>query len=302
MSATDRSRLLWSLCERQHGVVTRVQLLELGLTNSAIHGRIRNGRLHRVHRGVYAVGRPQLDRRGRLLAAALACGPQAALSHRSAAAFWGLLRQPGNPVEISVPLDVNRRRPGIVIHRRTHLSSQDVVERDGIPVTTPLRTLMDIAGRVSPQSLETAVNEADRLDLVPVERLREEISEQPRKTGSCHLRELLDVQFFALTDSELERRFFRLVRRANLAKPLTRTVIAGHRADFYWPDLGLVVETDGLRYHRTPTQQSKDRQRDQAYAMAGLTPLRFTHVQVAREPNRVVNTIRTVAGRLRDGS
>jgi very-short-patch-repair endonuclease len=255
-----------------------------------------------VHRGVYAVGRSQLDQRGRWLAAIFAGGPQAALSHRSAAALWGFLRLPGDPLEISVPLEVNRRRPGIVIHRRSHLSSDDVMDRDGIPVTTPVRTLMDIAGQLSTAALESAVNEADRLDLVGVERLRTAVKEERRLPGTRRLRELLDARFFALTDSELERRFLLLVRRANLPRPLTRAVIAGHRADFYWPDLGLVVETDGLRYHRAPTQQSKDRQRDQAYVMAGLTPLRFTHAQVAGDPDRVVNTIRAVASRLGDGA
>lgn len=116
--------------------------------------------------------------------------------------------------------------------------------------------------------------------------------------GARRLRELLDRRTFALTDSELERRFLPLSRRAGLPKPLTGASVAGYRSDFYWPELGLVVETDGLRYHRTPTQQGKDHERDQAYAAAGLTALRFTHAQVEFESERVIETLCAVGTRL----
>jgi very-short-patch-repair endonuclease len=292
------SAAVWRLAAEQHGVVTREQLLAVGLSGSAIQHRLANGRLHRVHRGVYAVGRPQLDRRGHWLAAVLACGPRAALSHLSAAALWGFLAADSDPIEVSVPLHVHRTRPGLVVHRRSNLSRRDLTKRDGIAVMAPARTLIDIAARLTARQLEAAVSEADRLNLVDPDQLRRALAGERGSTGGPALRELLDSRTFALTDSELERRFLRLVRRANLAKPLTRALIGGHRPDFYWPNLGLVVETDGLRYHRTPTQQTKDRQRDQVYVMAGLTPLRFTHAQVVHEADRVVNTLRAVAGRL----
>src|SRR3954468_8763627 len=288
------SRTVWRLAAKQHGVVTRAQLLAAGLSGPAIHHRVANGRLHRIHRGVYAVGRPQLDRYGRWLAAVLACGPHAALSHRSAAVLWGLIGGEPDPVEISVPLHVHRTRPGLVVHRRSNLGERDLAKREGIAVTTPARTLADLAGRLSPGQLEAAINEADRLNLIGPEALKRALAGERGSVGAPKLRELLDSRIFALTDSELERRFLRLVRQANLAKPLTGALIGEYRADFYWPSLGLVVETDGLRYHRTPTQQAKDRQRDQAYVLAGLTPLRFTHAQVAREPDRVVSTLRAV--------
>src|SRR3954471_7547999 len=271
------SRTVWRLAAKQHGVVTRAQLLAAGLSGPAIHHRVANGRLHRIHRGVYAVGRPQLDRYGRWLAAVLACGPHAALSHRSAAVLLGLIGGDPDPVEISVPLHVHRTRPGLVVHRRSNLGERDLAKREGIAVTTPARTLVDLAGRLSPGQLEAAINEADRLNLIGPEQLKRALAGERGSVGAPKLRELLDSRIFALTDSELERRFLR---------------------DFYWPSLGLVVETDGLRYHRTPTQQAKDRQRDQAYVLAGLTPLRFTHAQVAREPDRVVSTLRAVTARL----
>jgi Protein of unknown function (DUF559) len=120
----------------------------------------------------------------------------------------------------------------------------------------------------------------------------------PRHSGVGRLRRLLDAHAFVLTDSELERRFLRIVRGAGLPPPLTAAWVNGFRVDFYWPGLGLVVETDGLRYHRTPAQQTRDRARDQAHTLSGLTPLRFTHAQVWREPDRVGRSLRRVADRL----
>jgi very-short-patch-repair endonuclease len=113
------------------------------------------------------------------------------------------------------------------------------------------------------------------------------------------LRATLDRATFVLTDSELERRFLPIARRAGLPSPRTRAWVNGHRVDFHWPELGLVVETDGLRYHRTATQQARDRRRDQEHVAAGAVVLRFTHAQVAYDPEQVRRTLDAVAGRLR---
>jgi very-short-patch-repair endonuclease len=115
------------------------------------------------------------------------------------------------------------------------------------------------------------------------------------------MRELLDRRTFRLTDSELERRLLPIVRRVGLPPPETGAEVNGFRVDFYWPDLGLVVETDGLRYHRTPAQQARDRLRDQMHLAAGTTPLRFTHAQVRFEPEHAEGTLTSVAHRLRAG-
>src|SRR4029077_10528564 len=224
----------WCLAEQQHGVVARRQLLELGLSSQAIQHRLSKGRLHRVERGVYSVGRPELNRRGRWMAAVLACGSRAVLSHRSAAALWGIGTELPNWIEISVPVTSVRKRDRVRVHRRPNLRSSDVTVRDGIPVTNPVRTLIDIARRLDPPRLERAINEADRLDLVDPERL-----------------------FAALED-------------------YTGQLGVG-------PHLALVVEADGLRYHRTPAQHGRDRLRDQTHAAAGMTALRFTHEQVRFE-------------------
>ena len=283
------------LAARQHGVVSRAQLLELGLSAPAIKHRLRRGRLHAVHRGVYAVGRPQLTRLGALNAAVLAAGPGAALSHEQAAEVYGLRRRRRGPIELTVP-NARRARPGLRLHRRA-LPEADLTTRHGIPVTSPVRTLLDLAARLRERELEALLNEADKLDLADSDELRTALGARAGQRGLASLRRLLRREVFALTDSELERRFLPIARRAGLPPPLTQAHLNGFRVDFFWPDLGLVVETDGLRYHRTPAQQARDRRRDQALAAAGLTPLRFTHQQVAREAKSVETTLRAVVRR-----
>ncbi len=247
------------------------------------------------------MGRPALTRRGRWMAAVLGCGPGAALSHRSAAALFGIdlgREGVGLPIEVSIPVPSDRRRPGVLVYRRPSLRSADLTTRDGIPLTNPVVTLIDLAWLLSSHALERAVNEADKLGLVDEETLREELDRHAGRRGVAALRRLLGDRAFRLTDSELERRFLRLVNQAGLPVPITGARLNGYRVDFHWPDRGLVVETDGLRYHRTATQQARDRERDQAHAAAGLTTLRFTHAQVRNEPDRVARTLRAVLDRL----
>ena len=292
---------IWALVRMQHGVVSRRQLIEQGLSSRAVEHRIANGRLHPIHRGVYAVGRPQLTHRGRWMAAVLRCGSGAALSHESAAALWQVRRQGEGPVEISVPAASCPRPPGIRVHRRVGLGPDDLRICSGIPLTRPTRTLIDLATRLPPWELEAAVNEADKRGLVDPETLRSALGRLTGQPGAGVLRAVLDRRTFVLTDSELERRFLPIVRRAGLPLPVTGRYVNGFKVDFFWPSLGLVVETDGLRYHRTPAQQARDRLRDQTHAAAGLTPLRFSHAQVELEPGRVEATLANVARRLAGG-
>jgi very-short-patch-repair endonuclease len=234
------------------------------------------------------------------MAAVLGGGSRAVLSHGSAATLWGIRAEPTNLIEISVPFSSGRRRPGVRVHRRPTLRSSDLTVRDGIPVTGPVRTLIDIARRLDPPRLERAINEADRLELVDPETLFAALEEYPGQPGVGPLRDILGRRTFRLTDSELERRFLPLAAAAGLPVPLTRQCLNGFKVDFYWPNLGLVVETDGLRYHRTPAQQARDRLRDQTHAAAGLTPLRFTHAQVRFEAAHVEATLVAVARRLEE--
>jgi very-short-patch-repair endonuclease len=289
---------VWALAIRQHGVVTRAQLLELGFSAKSIKHRLLKGRLHPVWRGVYAVGRPQLTPFGRWMAAVLTCGPAAALSHGDAAALLEI--QPLRPgaVEVSMTSGTQRRRPGIIVHRRTGLQGQ-VTRKHGIRVTSPTCTLVDLAVRVDRDELEAAINEADKRDLIDPEELRAAVEKMPPVPGVALLRSTLDRRTFTLTDSELERRFLPIARDAGLGRPTTRCYVNGFLVDFYWPDLDLIVETDGLRYHRTPAQQARDRVRDQVHLAAGLTPLRFTRAQVALDRDYVRETLAIVARRLR---
>ena len=286
---------VWELARIQHGVVSREQLVALGLHPQAVRRRVSSGRLHPVRRGVYAVGRPELSRHGLWMAALLSCGTEAALSHLSAAHLWELLPHNSRAsIHVSVPSSVVRQRPGITIHRRT-LTPADFTRRHNIAATSPVRTLIDLALILPTARLEAAINEADIHGYVNPETLRHALEPLKGQPGVAKLRETLDRRTFVLAQTELERRFVPIARHAGLPKPLTQRWVNGFRVDFYWPDLRLVVETDGLRYHRTPAKQTADLRRHQAHSAAGYVPLRFSHAQVAFEAEYVEGTLRRVA-------
>ena len=292
-----QSAAAWAVARLQHGVIARWQLLELGFSADAIKHRVSVGRLHPVARGVYAVGRPQLSRYGRWMAAVLSCGPEAALSHESAAALWGIRDRERGVIDVSLPMHSRRNRPGITIQRRS-LTAQNFTTLHNIPVTTPVCTLIDLAARLGREETERAVNQADKLDLVDPEALRSALDQTDPRPGVRPLRKILDYRTFTMTDSMNEQRFLPIARKAGLPKPETQQWVNGFRVDFYWPELKLVVETDGLRYHRTPAQQAADRLRDQTHTAAGLTCLRFTRAQVKFEPDHVQTVLAAVARRL----
>jgi very-short-patch-repair endonuclease len=301
---------VWRLARSQHWVVTRAQLMELGLGSEAIRHRLRIGRLHRVMRGVYAVGRPEVDSRGRWMAAVLACGPQALLSHHSAAALLRIRDERPGPIDVVVPDHVVRRHSGIRVHRRAGLlSPSDRPARwpasgsvDRIPVTGPVPTLVDLAMGLPSAELEAAVNEANQRNLVDPESLREALDSIPARPGVARLRRLLDRDTFVLTTTRLEQLFLPLARAAGLPLPQTQVWLNNHRVDFYWPDLSLVVEADSFRYHRTPAKQAADNRRDQAHIATGLMPLRFSHWQVRHEPAHVRRMLTIAARRLGPGA
>lgn len=299
-----RSGEIWALVRRQHGVVSRRQLLGLGVTAAGIRHRLRSGRLYPVMRGVYAVGRPDVPRHGRLMAAVLACGvPEAMLSHRSAAELWGLVEpRRGRPVDVSVPLSSRCCRDEIRIHRRTAVGAAALRRVRGIPVTDPVTTLIDFASEADGEQIEGAVNEASHRDLVDPETLRAVLADTPPRPGVRPLRRLLDRDTFVLTQTVLERRFLRLVRTAGVPLPESQAWLGEHRVDFHWPEFGLVVECDSLRYHRTALKQAEDMRRDQAHVLAGRNALRFNHYQVRYEPDYVVGTLRTMFARMAGSS
>ena len=293
----QRSASAWRIAAGQDDVLSTAQLLELGFTYSAIRHRARKGRLHLLWPGVWAIGSPHVSHRGLWRAAVLTCGPEAMLSHEGATGLWSLRPATGT-IAVSVPAHVVRRRSGIRIHRRADLSAADRREKHGIPVTSPALTLVDVALALTDSQLEAAISEADRLDVIDPEMLRSTLDSMPRRPGIGRLRSILDRRTFVLIRSQLERLFLPLARGVGLPRPETQVLLNGFEVDFFWPELGLVVETDGLRYHRTPAQQARDRLRDQKHAAAGLTPLRFTHAQVAFEPAHVRGVLDAVARRL----
>jgi len=291
-----RSRQTWELAGRQHGIVTHRQLLALGFGSRSIEHRRATGRLHLVDRGVYAVGWPALDRRRRWMAAVLACGEDAALSHRSAAALLRIGSELRGRIDVSVRGRHELRRPGLLIRGRPSLAAEDVGLSDNIPVTSPARTLVDLAAELDIVAVERAVNEADKRDLIDPESLRLALDRYAGEPGVRPLRKLLDKLFFRLSDSDLEIYFRHIVVRAKLPLPLSKQRVNRFEVDFFWPDFGLVVETDGLRYHRTPSAQTRDARRDRAHVIAGMTPLRFTHYEVRYEPRQVAKALtRTIA-------
>jgi very-short-patch-repair endonuclease len=289
------SRQFWELVASQHGAIAHEQLRALGLGDGAIRHRISRGDLHKQHRGVYAVGRPDLTFEGQLFAALLAAGEGAAISHETALALWGISPVTDEePIHVSVA-DVRHpsHRNDVRVHRRKPMPP--ITACGDIPVVEPLHTLLDVAARWPPHRLEAAINEADKLGLVRFDAALALLDDLAGKRGIRKLREAFSAH--TATDSDLERRFLKLALRAGLPRPLTQARVCGLRVGFCWPELRLVVETDGLTYHRTPSQQARDRRRDQILTAAGMTPLRFTNAQVRREEAAVIATLTAVAKR-----
>jgi very-short-patch-repair endonuclease len=266
-------------------VITHAQLVALGYSAKAIKHRLATGRLFRIYEGVYAVGRKQLTQEGRWIAAVLACGEDAALSHESAAALWGIARTEGTKIHVSV-LSQRRSRDDIEVHRRQAL---DATTRDGIRVTTPAQTLIDLGAR---PDIEQLIGEADLRGLVRLGALRTAATKAGRP--GAPLRSVIERLAFRVTQSELERAFLRLVAEAGLPLPDTQTRIGRTRVDFFWSGIGLVVETDGARFHANAVQQTADRKRDQAHTRAGRTPMRITHTQVFYEPSETATLLAEV--------
>jgi very-short-patch-repair endonuclease len=276
-------------------VLTRRDLARLGFSEAAIEHRLATGRLHRLSPGVYAVGRRELTPDGRWMAAVLVCGDSAALSHRSAAELWDIGREQRGRIDVSVMSAREVKRRGLKVRTRKLLQPGNVTRRRGIPVTGPVQTLIDLASELSEMRLERAVNQADVHELVDPETLRKALDGHRGELGVKKLATLLDRHTFRLSDSDLEVLFRPLALAARLPLPLTKYWLLGYETDFFFPDLKLVVETDGLRYHRTPAQQARAAKRDQTHVAAGYRVVRFTHWQVAHAADEVTAVLRQLA-------
>jgi hypothetical protein len=285
------------LAGRQHGVVATRQLSALGLARGGVAARARAGRLHRVHRGVYAVGHTVLTVNGRRMAAVLAAGPGAVLSHASAAALWDIRPTSATRIDISVRSAGGRaKRPGLRIHRTPTLQTDEITAHQGIRVTSPARTLLDLASSLPRRALERALDEAEIRELYDRRALEAVALAHAGEHGARALAEALAQDGDpVLTDSELEEIMLGLCDEQQLERPTPRAWVAGLRVDFLFAASRLVVETDGYRYHRTRRAFERDRERDAILARAGYRTLRFTHRQLTREPALVAETIRSSA-------
>jgi len=295
-----KDRLIAELAARQYGVVSRSQLLSMGIGAGAIDTRLRRHRLHRLHRGVYAVGHLALVPLAREMAAVLACGDGAVVSHRSAAAVWHLLAATENsPIDVTVVRSSGRRRPGLDVHHSRLLSRADVRHLRGLPITAPARTLIDLAETATDRELERATHEALARRLLTARSLLAETSRFGGRRGLTRLKRLIDEGGAeTLTRSEAEERFLALVRAAGLPDPEVNARIEGYEVDFLWRAHTLVIEIDGFQFHSSREAFERDRRRDADLQGNGLSVLRFTWRQVVEEPfATLARTVRAIEKR-----
>jgi very-short-patch-repair endonuclease len=273
-ATTSFDQAIARLATAQHGVVSLSQLAGTGLGRNGVTKRVEAGRLHRVHWGVYAVGHARLTEKGRWLAAVLTCGGGAVLSHRSAAALWGMRPQSSGPIEITVPTSNGRRkRRGLWLHRSTTLIAASATREDGIPVTTPARTIADLRRALPPDHLDAAIRRAEilRLDIGP------QPGFEPDRAKS-----------------DIERDFLRLCRKNQLPEPEVNEWIGDYQVDFLWRAQKIIVEMDSWKYHGTRSSFEADRKRDVELKLLGYEVLRFTDRQLTREPDRLAPTLRAL--------
>ena len=287
-------RAIAGLAARQHGVVATRQLVALGLTQQAVSRRAASGRLHRVHRGVYASGHPVLGVRGRWMAAVLACGDGAVLSHASAGALWGLRRSDAAHPDVTVPRPGGHARPRVCVHRAPGLAATEVTVRDRIPLTTAARTILDLAARLPSAYLEQVLNQAELRELTDHRSLAAVVNAHPGHRGAGRLARALAAHRAGadVTRSDLEILFRQLCADHGLPMPRSNARIADLEVDALFVEHGLVVEIDSWRYHRGRRAFEADRARDAVLARAGHRTLRFTDRQLTEQPATVVATLR----------
>ena len=281
----EREKAIATLAAAQGGSISRLQLICLGLPAKAIDARVRDGRLYVIHRGVYAVGHPHLGRAGRLHAALLATGPGSALSHRTGASLWEMRPTLRARVEVTAIRGGRSGDARLHVHRVRALDPRDITVHEGFTVTTPARTLLDLAEVLPRPALDRAIEQALIVRRFDAAAVADVLRRSRGRRGLAALRaataDLLDTP--PDLRSGLERRFRELCRRHGLTLPLTNTPVAGVRVDAHWPQARLVVELDGREIHGTPQAFERDRRRDRALAVAGQRVVRVTDDQMKTE-------------------
>lgn len=282
---------LAELAARQHGVVSVPQLRALGFGESAIRRAVLAGRLHPLHRGVYAVGHVNLSRRGRCSAAVLACGPGAVLSHHSAAWLHGLARWEPAPFHATGPVP-RGPRPPVRIHRARRLEEADRELVEGIPVTSVARTLLDLAATVRFDQLRRLLKRAEELGIFDLRAVDSLLARTRGHHGwGCLRRALALYRPAAPTRSTLEERFLDLCAEAGLPHPRVNCVEHGYELDMFWPDHRFAVELDVFETHGTRESFESDRERQEDLLLEGITVTRVTGRRLEREPDRVIERV-----------
>ena len=300
----SREQAIAARARLQHGVITLSQLRELGLSASAVRSRVATGRLHRLHRGVFVAGHVPLTRKGRYMAAVLACGPGAALSHRYAADLRGLRGSDRAAIDVTSPCRAGRRHAGIDVHSGATLVDRDVDVVHGIPCTSFARTLLDLASVVDRRGLERACDQAEVLEIFDLRAIEDVLARAGghRGVGALHAVRQQHMIGTTLTRSALEEQFLALCRGNAIEQPEVNGHVAvpatdGFTADFVWRRASLVVETDGRETHGTARAFEQDRRRDALLALAGWRVVRFTWQQVLGEPDHVARVVRGLIAR-----
>ena len=288
-------RLIAQVASAQHGVVAYWQLTDLGLSDDAIHYRAKAGRLHQLYVGVYAVGHTKLTIRGRWMAAVLACGPDAVLSHRDAAALWQVRRSSRGFIDVTAPGRTRNARSGLDVHRpRKPLEPDERTVHDGIPVTAVPRTLLDLASVVPLNSLRYAWEDAERqrlFDLTEIQTVRNRFK---RRKGLKHIDLLIAERrpLPQITRSRLEQMFLEFCARYGLPTPSMNVWIGEFEVDAVFPDHHVAVELDGRDYHSHATAQERDPVRDLKLQILGYKPTRITYRRLVTEPDNLATDLR----------
>ncbi|MEA2144327.1 MAG: hypothetical protein QOI64_2757 [Solirubrobacteraceae bacterium] len=281
------------LAARQHGVVSWRQLLDAGVGRGAIDHRVRSGWLHRMHRGVFAVGHPPLTREARWMGAVLACGEGAGLSHGCATALWDIRSYSGTWIDVTVPTRAGRaRRDRIRLHRSSTLTTDDITTHRGIPVTTVARTLLDVAATLREAGLARTVEQTEIRRLFDLTAVQQTLARNPNHPGATRLKRALSLyREDEFTRSELEQAFLALCDAHGIPRPLVNHLVEGEEVDFVWPEQRLIVETDGRGTHLTRAAFERDRARDARLLVLGYRVLRFTELQVRLDGSTVAQTL-----------
>jgi very-short-patch-repair endonuclease len=294
MSLQDETveEVLARIARRQHGVVTRKQLLDAGVSSDEIRWRLREGSLIRVHRGVYRVGHRAPSIEARYLAAVLACGDGAVLSGQAAGYLWGLVKGTAPPPEVTAP---KKRKVSGVRTRHARRGEIEATTWRGIPITTVPRTLVDLSSLLQSEDLARACHEAGVLHRTTPRQVEKVLTKRPNTPGAKQLRKVMrgDVH---VTLSRLERKFLTRLAEAGLPLPITNKPAGSKRVDCRWPQHKLTVELDSYRYHSSRHAWELDRRREREAHARGDEFRRYTHYDVFDAPEQMLAELRGLLG------